>query len=166
LGPKQTGAIERPVFAIVVEPVGGGLADNLQRPGGNVTGVTTFDPEQAGRQLQLSKVIGPGLGRVAIPSDRGVSECLSDSNRQSHRTWVYRHKSFVWRAAAGVREALAAMDQKRAGALVVLQEPSRHREATMQHSTATAGDRRPSVPYAHCTTEPDIVLDRGPPCAI
>jgi putative tryptophan/tyrosine transport system substrate-binding protein len=36
------------VFAVVVEPIGDGLADNLQRPGGNVTGVTTFDPELKG----------------------------------------------------------------------------------------------------------------------
>jgi putative tryptophan/tyrosine transport system substrate-binding protein len=71
------------VFAVVVEPIGDGLADNLQRPGGNVTGVTTFDPEQARRQLQLLKTVSPGLERVAILSDRGVTECLSNSNRQA-----------------------------------------------------------------------------------
>jgi putative ABC transport system substrate-binding protein len=30
------------VFAVVVEPLGDGLATNLERPGGNVTGVTTL----------------------------------------------------------------------------------------------------------------------------
>ncbi|WP_187436095.1 ABC transporter substrate binding protein [Bradyrhizobium hipponense] len=30
------------VFAVVVEPIGDGLATNLAHPGGNVTGVTTF----------------------------------------------------------------------------------------------------------------------------
>src|SRR5262245_17072213 len=49
------------VFAVVVEPIADGLAENLQRPGGNVTGVTTFDPEQTGSQLQLLKAVDPGL---------------------------------------------------------------------------------------------------------
>jgi putative ABC transport system substrate-binding protein len=35
------------VFSVVVEPVGDGLAADLRRPGGNVTGVTTFDPRRA-----------------------------------------------------------------------------------------------------------------------
>jgi putative tryptophan/tyrosine transport system substrate-binding protein len=71
------------VFAVVVEPIGDGLADDLQRPGGNVTGVTTFDPEQAGKQLQLLKAVSPDLECVAILGDRGVTECLSNSNRQA-----------------------------------------------------------------------------------
>jgi hypothetical protein len=41
------------VFSVVVEPVGDGLATNLQRPGGNATGVTTFDPHQAVAQVDL-----------------------------------------------------------------------------------------------------------------
>jgi putative tryptophan/tyrosine transport system substrate-binding protein len=48
------------VFGVVVEPIGDGLANNLQRPGGNVTGVTTFDSEQAERQLQMLKAVRPG----------------------------------------------------------------------------------------------------------
>ncbi|HYY28758.1 MAG TPA: ABC transporter substrate-binding protein, partial [Chthoniobacterales bacterium] len=71
------------VFAVVVEPVGDGLATNLQRPGGNTTGVTTFDPHQAVTQLELLKIVRPGLARVAILSDSGVSECLSNSNREA-----------------------------------------------------------------------------------
>jgi putative tryptophan/tyrosine transport system substrate-binding protein len=50
------------VFAVVVEPISDGLADDLQCPAGNVTGVTTFDPEQAGKQLQLLKKVNPGPG--------------------------------------------------------------------------------------------------------
>jgi hypothetical protein len=40
-------------------PIGDGLATNLQDLGGNVTGVTTFDPQQARTQLGfLSRRIG------------------------------------------------------------------------------------------------------------
>jgi len=41
------------VFSVVVEPVGDRLATNLQCPGGNATGVTTFDPHQAVTQLEF-----------------------------------------------------------------------------------------------------------------
>ena len=37
------------VFAVVVDPVADKVVPNLERPGGNFTGVTSFDPEQARR---------------------------------------------------------------------------------------------------------------------
>jgi putative ABC transport system substrate-binding protein len=112
------------VFAVVVEPIGDGLVDNLQRPGGNVTGVTTFDPQQAGRQLQLLKAVSSGLERVAILSDRGVTECLSNSNRQAAKDLGLRAQVIrVEGPRPEYEKAFAAMDQERAGALVVLEEP-------------------------------------------
>jgi len=115
------------VFAVVVEPISDGLADNLQRPGGNVTWVTTFDPEQAGRQLKLLKAVSPGLERVAILSDRGVSECLSNSNRQAAQDLgLQAHIIRVEGPSPEQEKALAGMDQERAGALVVLEEPINH----------------------------------------
>src|SRR5262245_8904928 len=112
------------VFAVVVEPISDGLANNLQRPGGNVTGVTTFDPEQAGRQLQLLKAVSTGLERVAILSDRGVTECLSNSNRQAAQDLGLRAQVIrVEGPSPEYEKAFAAMDQERAGALVVLEEP-------------------------------------------
>ena len=71
------------VFAVVVEPIGDGSVTDIKRPGGNVTGVTTFDPQQARTQLQHFKAINPHLERVAIISDRGVSDCLSNSNTEA-----------------------------------------------------------------------------------
>jgi putative ABC transport system substrate-binding protein len=71
------------VYSVVVEPAGDGLATNLQRPGGNASGVTTFDPLQAVTQLEFLKMVRPKLTRVAILSDSGISECLSNSNREA-----------------------------------------------------------------------------------
>jgi len=42
------------------------VVPRLERPGGNLTGVTSFDPQQAKKQLQLLKEAIPGLKRVAI----------------------------------------------------------------------------------------------------
>ena len=112
------------IFAVVVEPLGDGLADNLKRPGGNVTGVTTFDPQQAGTQMQLLKAVNPHLERVAILSDRGVSECLSNTNRQAAQNLGLQAQVIrVEGPSPEYEKAFAAIDHERAGALVVLEEP-------------------------------------------
>jgi putative ABC transport system substrate-binding protein len=54
------------VFAIVPDAVGLGLVDDNARPGGNLTGFTSNDPQQARKQLELLQEIIPGLTRVAI----------------------------------------------------------------------------------------------------
>lgn len=42
-----------------------GLVDSLARPGGNVTGLSTFVPELTGKRLELLKETLPKLSRVA-----------------------------------------------------------------------------------------------------
>jgi putative ABC transport system substrate-binding protein len=127
------------VFAVVVEPISDGLADNLQRPGGNVTGVTTFDPEQAAKQLQLLRAVNPRLERVAILSDRGVSECLSNSNRQAAQDLGLRAQVIrVEGPSPEYEKAFAAMDREQARALLVLEEPINqpNRKAIAEHAAA------------------------------
>ena len=43
-------------FAGVVDPVATGLVRNLSKPDGNVTGASTFDPEQARQQVELRRM--------------------------------------------------------------------------------------------------------------
>lgn len=112
------------VFSVVVEPVGDGLVTNLQCPGGNATGVTTFDPHQATTQLEFLKMVRPTLTRVAILSDAGVSECLSNSNREAARTLGLQPQIIrIKGPRADYEAAFSAMDQEAAQALVVLEEP-------------------------------------------
>src|SRR5262245_24824362 len=54
------------VLALVVDPVGSGLVASLQRPGGNVTGLSMMTPELAGKRLQLLKEAIPSLVRVGV----------------------------------------------------------------------------------------------------
>ena len=48
------------------DAVGSGFVASLARPGGNVTGFSTFRPELSGKRLELLKEIVPGLSRVAV----------------------------------------------------------------------------------------------------
>ncbi len=56
------------VFAIAQDPVGVGLVASRARPGGNITGLTDFARELAGKRLELLKKTVPKISRVAILS--------------------------------------------------------------------------------------------------
>lgn len=49
------------VFVQVSDPVGGGFVESLDRPGGNATGFTNFEPEMGSKWLQMLKEIAPDL---------------------------------------------------------------------------------------------------------
>ena len=133
------------VFAVVVEPMGDGLAADLARPGGNLTGVTTFDPQQATTQLQLLRAVSPDLKRVAILSDLGVSDCLSTSNREAaHGLQCEPQVIRVQAPSAEYEKAFAAMERERAQALVVLEEPI-NQACRKQIADLAAAHRLPTV---------------------
>lgn len=112
------------VFAVVVEPIGDGLAVTLERPGGNVTGVTTFDPRQAMAQLEFLRAVNPNLERVAILSDLGVSDCMSSSNREAARSLSLEPQLIRVEAPSPEYEkAFTSMAREHAQALIVLEEP-------------------------------------------
>jgi putative tryptophan/tyrosine transport system substrate-binding protein len=112
------------VLAVVVEPIGDGLATNLERPRGNVTGVTTFDPHQAMTQLEFLKAVNPDLERVAILSDLGVSDCMSRSNREAACALSLQPQVIRVEAPSPEYEkAFAFMEREHAQALIVLEEP-------------------------------------------
>jgi putative tryptophan/tyrosine transport system substrate-binding protein len=48
------------------DPVGNGFVASLARPGGNITGLSTLQPELGGKRLELLKEIIPKLSRVAV----------------------------------------------------------------------------------------------------
>ncbi|MGC1949639.1 MAG: ABC transporter substrate binding protein, partial [Pseudolabrys sp.] len=47
------------VFMFVIDPLGGGLVDNLSRPGGNATGFMLFEYSLSGKWLELLKQVAP-----------------------------------------------------------------------------------------------------------
>jgi putative tryptophan/tyrosine transport system substrate-binding protein len=54
------------VFALVSDPIGAGFVGNFARPGGNITGFTSFEPSAASKWLELLKEIAPQVERVAF----------------------------------------------------------------------------------------------------
>jgi ABC-type uncharacterized transport system substrate-binding protein len=54
------------VMGLDPDPVGNSFVASLARPGGNITGLSTLNPEISGKQLELLKEIIPKLSRVAV----------------------------------------------------------------------------------------------------
>ncbi len=54
------------VFVDVSDPIGPGFVASLARPGGNVTGLLTFEAGIVGKWLAMLKEITPGLARAAL----------------------------------------------------------------------------------------------------
>lgn len=112
------------IWSVVVDPVSDGLAVSIERPGGNMTGVTSFHPNQARTHVELLTAVVPTLHRIAIISDGGVSECLSASNAKAVRDLGLDPQVLrVTGPQPDLDDAFAAMERDRAGALIVLEEP-------------------------------------------
>jgi putative tryptophan/tyrosine transport system substrate-binding protein len=54
------------VFVLMPDPVGQGLVQSLARPGGNITGFSSYDAAIIGKWLQLLKEVAPSVTRVAV----------------------------------------------------------------------------------------------------
>jgi putative ABC transport system substrate-binding protein len=121
---KKAGTDIPIVFAVVVDPVADNVVASLERPGGNLTGVTSFDPQQARKQLELLKEVIPGLKRVAILGDQGVSEALIKAGEaQAVEVGIQTQRFRVAAPNPDLEGAFTAMKQEHADALLVLEEP-------------------------------------------
>jgi putative ABC transport system substrate-binding protein len=63
---KQATSVIPIVFAVALDPVGGGLVESLARPGDNVTGQSTQQSDLAGKRVELLRDVVPQLRRLAI----------------------------------------------------------------------------------------------------
>ena len=62
---KQAAGTIPVVFVQVSDPVASKVVESLGRPGGNITGFTSFEPAMSGKWLELLKTVAPGLTRIA-----------------------------------------------------------------------------------------------------
>ena len=114
------------VFAIIIDPVADGLVTNLGRPGGNITGVTVFDRDQAREQLALLKEVIPDLRRIAVLGDSGAVLTPFQINEEAaHALGLQSIILKVERGAANPDFDGAFDNAKKAGAraVVVLSTP-------------------------------------------
>jgi putative ABC transport system substrate-binding protein len=112
------------VYAVVVDPAGDGLSTPLRQPLGNMTGMTTYDPDQARMHIALLRSVKTGLARIALLADSGVSDCLVQAHSRALQEIGMRPQ--VVRIAGPDPDligAFAAMQCEGADGLVVLEHP-------------------------------------------
>jgi putative ABC transport system substrate-binding protein len=136
------------VFVIAIDPVVFGLVASAQRPDGNVTGTTTFDPQQAQRQLETLRQALPGLTRIALLGDSGAAPTLYQSNEKAAQALGLQTVTVkVERGKPDFEAALDTVEKDGAGALVVLSTPvttpnrKRIAELAIRHRLPTLAPR-------------------------
>ena len=114
------------VFTGVSSPVNAGFVENLARPGGNVTGLSTFDPAMAGKWVELLKEVAPGLGRVAVLPTRKPQRLAAPSFFPRSRLLPVPCRSRCWRSAMPIHRAedRGFARHRPAGGLIVAPIPS------------------------------------------
>jgi putative ABC transport system substrate-binding protein len=61
------------VFVSLSDPIGSGFIASLARPGGNLTGLTTFEPSIAGKWLSMLKEVAPQIKRAAFVANPEIN---------------------------------------------------------------------------------------------
>jgi putative ABC transport system substrate-binding protein len=112
------------VFATSGDALASGLVSSLTRPGGNVTGLTYFNPELSAKRLELLKEITPGLTDVGVLLNpvNPMNEPIIPAMKLTAQALKLELHQFGAREPAEFEGAFAAMAARRVGALVVLDD--------------------------------------------
>ncbi|MDX1485716.1 MAG: ABC transporter substrate-binding protein [Alphaproteobacteria bacterium] len=112
------------VVAVAGDLVGSGLVGSLSKPGGNITGNTSFSGQLTPKQMQLLKEAIPGLRRVgALYSSRRQSSHMAKSfgeMKAAAPSLGLVVQGFGVREKSDLEGAFAAMAEARTGALIVI----------------------------------------------
>jgi putative tryptophan/tyrosine transport system substrate-binding protein len=144
------------VFVVVVDPVGAGYVQSLARPGGNITGFSTFEPEIGSKWLELLKEARPDLRRVAgilDPNFRGFAAVWDAIEGMAPTLGLGVTKVALRDATDDIESTVAAFAQEPGGGLIVLPTAINNVSRDRIFSLA-ARHRLPAVyPFRHYATD-------------
>jgi putative ABC transport system substrate-binding protein len=133
------------VFVLGVDPVQFRLVESLNRPGGNVTGITLLDASLAPKHLQLLRELVPSASVIALlvnpdnPNSEGVVRAVEEAARVLGLIIL----ALKARSDRDVEQAFTSALQQRAGALIIGADPffngqlDRIAALAMRHSMPT-----------------------------
>jgi putative ABC transport system substrate-binding protein len=125
LAAKQATGTIPIVFTMGADPVKLGVVASLNRPGGNVTGVTQYYGALGGKRLELIRELVPSLGVLAVlsnPNNPNAEDHLDDI--QAAARTIGQQIDVVRASSEGeIDAAFAGLSQRRDGALLVADDP-------------------------------------------
>ena len=145
------------------DPVGNRFVVSFARPGGNVTGVSAFAPELAGKRLELLKTVAPEIAEVAVlvnPTNPNASRQLSEIEAAA-KTIGARLKILRVRSTAEFDSAFSGVGQTSVPALLVSADALFFAERRRIAAFALA-NRLPAMGFAREFAEDGTLLAYGP----
>jgi putative ABC transport system substrate-binding protein len=112
------------VFEMGTDPVDAGLVPNLNRPGGNLTGVSLLNVELAPKRLQLLHELVPTaiLAVLVNPTNRNAEMISRDAQSAARTLGLQLHVLYA-STERDFDTVLAALAELRAGGLVIGSDP-------------------------------------------
>jgi putative ABC transport system substrate-binding protein len=110
------------VVTVASDPVAGGLVPALNRPGGNITGVTTLNVEVGPKRLELLHQVIPTASSAALlvnPTNPILAEILARDTQAAARTLGLQLHVLHASTAGEIDAAFAALLQLQASGLVI-----------------------------------------------
>jgi putative ABC transport system substrate-binding protein len=113
------------VFAIGSDPVAAGLVNSLNRPGGNVTGVTFFTGVVGAKRLELLLELAPKDKAIAVLVNPSNPPVVVEATNALNAAQSMGREARVFSAstAAHIDEAFPVIVQQRFGSLYVSSDP-------------------------------------------
>ena len=111
-----------PIVMLAADPVESGLVSSLDRPGGNITGLSFNEQDTSARRLELLKEAVPAATRVAVltgPTNAVSGRILKDTERAASSLGVQLH-SLQLHGPDTFAKTFAAMATRRPDSLIVL----------------------------------------------
>jgi putative ABC transport system substrate-binding protein len=113
------------VFWVVTDPVGGGYVESMARPGGNVTGFSSFEPEMGTKWLEALTQVAPQTKRVAVVThaDFPGFVALSRAIEAASSAFGVDVQQAAIHSARDIEPAIAVFASAPNGSLIVLPSP-------------------------------------------
>ena len=133
------------VMAPVADALATGLVTNLARPGGNVTGISTVNPELMAKRLEILREALPSLGRVAFLGSTRDPNAKTFAREMAQAAAVFRMEfaEFMVEGPDGFEAAFRAIKAADCDAVMVQPIFASQRaaigELALRHRLATIG---------------------------
>jgi putative tryptophan/tyrosine transport system substrate-binding protein len=112
-------------FVVVTDPLGAGFVQSLSRPGGNITGFSTFEPDMGTKWLELLKAVAPTLSCVGLltqPGFKGFAQ-LIDTIEQHTARFGMQALSMPIQGSADLDDLVPRLAREGGTGLIILPTP-------------------------------------------
>jgi putative ABC transport system substrate-binding protein len=150
------------VFGSGGDPVQGGLVTSLNRPGGNLTGISFLSAELVPKRLELMHQLLPRAARFAVLVNPNSPSAASNINtaRAAASAIGTQIEFFDARTDREIDTAFASLVQKRADALVLAGDPI-FSNGRVHIATLAARHAVPTISYDRAFAEAGGLMSYG-----